>query len=445
MLSTGTSTATGPAPPLMYGLLMLQQLFVYLTRFGYPYLVPFIVQEYNFNAAQRAQLLSIFVPGYVVTQIPGGYYAQKWGAKSMLIVNLVGMTALMAALPSAGAFGVPAVSACLFGLGVMSGPFIPASTMMKVNWVSYGPSRAWALYVISLGSNLAKTVAALTIPFLSARIGWRKVAYGFSGAMAAYAAVWTAVARNKPADGGSGRVVGTPATMQKGTTKEADAPPLVNLLRTPPVISLVLTNITRDLIDIHTFQFWGPTYFNVALGVPLADVGKLLVWPSALTFFGKMINAAWESRMTAAGQAKGEHPKTTLLRIRKVSERTATWMQALAGIGFVSTRNPIIATAFYSLVILTGTFHYSGLLANWVDVCGPDAANIMAWGNTANWAGGYLVTQLLVWLQMRTGRWEFIFLSPMVLQFATGFLYTRVCTVDSARDWLAKREGRHAQ
>ena len=37
------------------------------------------------------------------------------------------------------------------------------------------------------------------------------------------------------------------------------------------------------------------------LGVPLADVGKLLVWPSALTFFGKAINALWESRMTAAG------------------------------------------------------------------------------------------------------------------------------------------------
>jgi hypothetical protein len=53
-------------------------------------------------------------------------------------------------------------------------------------------------------------------------------------------------------------------------------------------------------------------------GVPLAQVGKLLVWPSALTFFGKMINAAWESRMTAAGQARGEAETVTLLRIRKV-------------------------------------------------------------------------------------------------------------------------------
>ena len=437
----------GPPRPLMYGLLTIQQLFVYLTRFGYPYLVPFIVQEYGFNDAQRAQLLSIFVPGYVVTQIPGGYYAQKWGAKAMLIINLVGMTAIMAALPSAGALGVPGVSACLFGLGIMSGPFIPASTLMKVNWVPYGPSRAWALYVISLGSNLAKTVAALTIPVLCSKIGWRKASYGFSALMGAYAVIWSVVARNKPADAQSTAVAvkgatATAAAKAKAKAKaklDDDAPPLMEMLRTPQVISLVLTNITRDLIDIHTFQFWGPTYFNVALGVPLAQVGKLLVWPSALTFFGKAINAAWESRMTAAGERRGEAPKKTLLHIRKVSERTATWMQALAGIGFVSTRNPIVATVCYTLVILTGTFHYSGLLANWVDVAGPDAANIMAWGNTANWAGGYLVTQILVWLQMRTGRWEFIFLSPMVLQVATGLLYLKVCSVDSARDYVNAR------
>eukprot|EP01043_Picozoa_sp_COSAG02_P053203 COSAG02_NODE_5840_length_3995_cov_2.573409_5_plen_296_part_01 len=288
------SAPSGPPRPVMYGLLTIQQLFVYLTRFGYPYLVPFIVNEYGFNAAQRAQLLSIFVPGYVVTQIPGGYYAQKWGAKSMLIINLVGMTAIMALLPSAGALGVPGVSACLFGLGVMSGPFIPASTLMKVNWVPYGPTRAWALYVISLGSNLAKTVAALTIPFLCSKIGWRKASYGFSALMGAYALIWTGVARNKPGDAQSSAVANKAATSKPMAKAVDKAPPLMEMLRTPQVISLILTNITRDLIDIHTFQFWGPTYFNVVLGVPLAQVGKLLVWPSALTFFGKAINAAWE-------------------------------------------------------------------------------------------------------------------------------------------------------
>ena len=62
-----------------------------------------------------------------------------------------GGAGLFAALPNAGRLGVPGLGACLFGMGFMSGPFIPASTLMKVNWVSYGPSRAWALYVISLG------------------------------------------------------------------------------------------------------------------------------------------------------------------------------------------------------------------------------------------------------------------------------------------------------
>eukprot|EP01045_Picozoa_sp_COSAG04_P005348 COSAG04_NODE_247_length_18901_cov_4.971014_8_plen_497_part_00 len=387
---------SGPSRPLMYAMLALQQLFVYLTRFGYSYLVPFIVNEYAFSEAQRATLLSCFVPGYIITQIPGGYYAQKWGAKSMLILNLVGMAGLFAALPNAGRLGVPGLGACLFGMGFMSGPFIPASTLMKVNWVSYGPSRAWALYVISLGSNLAKTIAALTIPFFCSKIGWRRTSYIFSGAVAAYAALWTAIARNEPDDAesreASAKAKAAAVTSTKASegaaAKEAEKVTLVELLKTPPVISLILTNITRDLIDIHTFVFWGPTYFNVALGVPLADVGKLLVWPSALTFFGKAINALWESRMTAAGAKAGEAPKKTLLRIRRISERTATWTQALCGIGFCLTRNPITATVFYTLVILTGTFHY--VSAPWAVPClvcaysaGPNAAFL---GAMAVWA-----------------------------------------------------------
>eukprot|EP01052_Picozoa_sp_SAG31_P046119 SAG31_NODE_8689_length_1405_cov_6.761103_2_plen_74_part_00 len=60
----------------MYALLSCQNLCVYLVRYGYPFLVPFIVAEHGWSEEQRAALLSAFSPGYLLTQIPGGMFAQ---------------------------------------------------------------------------------------------------------------------------------------------------------------------------------------------------------------------------------------------------------------------------------------------------------------------------------------------------------------------------------
>ena len=43
---------------------------------------------------------------------------------------------------------------------------------------------------------------------------------------------------------------------------------------------------------------WAPTYYTQALGVPLSQIGVYLTWPMMVGFFGKVIVAAIESRLT---------------------------------------------------------------------------------------------------------------------------------------------------
>jgi fucose permease len=52
-------------------------------------------------AARLRLLMSAFYPGYLITQIPAGALAQKYGAKLMLLLNLLGTAACFGCLPFA--------------------------------------------------------------------------------------------------------------------------------------------------------------------------------------------------------------------------------------------------------------------------------------------------------------------------------------------------------
>ena len=104
----------------VYTLLSGEHLVNYLTRFSVPYIVPFVVQQYGFSELERARLLNAFQPGYVLTQIPGSWLAENFGARSVLGMNNTVMAAVLLAIPTAGRIGGAwAVWACIFALGLV--------------------------------------------------------------------------------------------------------------------------------------------------------------------------------------------------------------------------------------------------------------------------------------------------------------------------------------
>ena len=77
----------------------------------------------------------------------------------------------------------------------------------------------------------------------------------------------------------------------------------------------------KDLIDVHTFGLWGPTFLHLRHGVPLGRVGAFLLFPSLCSIFGKVFQAPFESRLTRRGVA--------LVRIRKMSTAIACATQLM--------------------------------------------------------------------------------------------------------------------
>jgi MFS family permease len=185
-----------PSRQVMFLLLSGQNLGNHLIRSALPMIIPFIAADLNLTGSQSASLLAAFFPGYVITQIPGGWAAQVFGAKIVAVANLMGNGLLLMAAPLAAATSnpVPALAACFAACGLFQGPLVPGQGTMKYPWLPKGVAKAWALRVISLGTRIGRVMAASTTPWLCSKYGWRFVPYVYGAGTAIFGIIFQLLA-----------------------------------------------------------------------------------------------------------------------------------------------------------------------------------------------------------------------------------------------------------
>ena len=186
------------ARSVMYALLALHQMANYITRLAVPFIVPYLCNDFGFSEPQRAMLLNAFTPGYVMLQIPAGWFAARWGAKRLVTTHCLAIAGLLLLLPSLARRGAWAAAACIFAFGLAQAPFSVGSNIAKANWVPTGKERAWALMLISLGTTLSKNVSSFLTPWLSGRRGWRSVTTSYALGVAVFVGAWQLLASEHP-------------------------------------------------------------------------------------------------------------------------------------------------------------------------------------------------------------------------------------------------------
>jgi MFS family permease len=351
----------------IYTLLSGEHLVNYLTRFSVPYIVPFLCQQYGFSELERARLLNAFQPGYVLTQIPGSWLAEKLGPRNVLGLNNAVMAAVLLSIPVAGRLGGAwAVWGCLFSLGLVQGPFIIGQAVLNNSVMppSPSPERPLSQMIIRIGNNMAKLVAAALTPWLCGKVGWRSVPLSYGACIAGYCAVWMATTAKVLRGGnhGAGGSATAPEFEQHGAgppqpgQKTQKKPPFtLRLLFCKPVQASLWNQVGHDCMEMQVLGAWAPTYYHEVLGVPLHAVGKCVpstppsqrstcttqcsqrttcttqcydcppidtdtVWPMMVGFFAKLALGGMESFLLTKGVAQ--------LAIRKMSNTIAASVRA---------------------------------------------------------------------------------------------------------------------
>jgi predicted MFS family arabinose efflux permease len=210
---------------------------------------------YHVDYAGVGGLLSAYLLGYVLAQIPAGLAADNMPARRVTIAGLACMTATSAAFALTGRY-VPAL-ALRFLMG-LSGAALYSSTVKLMLGVAR--NRGAAMGILQSGAGAGMVAGLFLMPLMS---GWTGIPAAFLALAAATAAVLAGGAVWLPA-GVSPRSGGEPAHRQIGG------------IAGQPTFLALSGSVFLALFSAYGITAWLPTYLANAFGFSRTAAGGLV-------------------------------------------------------------------------------------------------------------------------------------------------------------------------
>ena len=193
-----------PSRSVLFSLLALVIVNTKMIRSSLSPLVPFIARDIGYSSIQQASLLGAFFPGYLLTQLPAGWLAQRFGAKLVLSLNMFGTAALFSLLPTVARSSTGStlpVAGLLTTMGLCQGGLIPAEAAINREWLTgmTPAGRAWMIRVLGFAHQACHLIATWATPRLASRArGWPTVTAVYGCSAGAAAVLWHVFASSRP-------------------------------------------------------------------------------------------------------------------------------------------------------------------------------------------------------------------------------------------------------
>jgi MFS family permease len=239
----------------------------YIDRAAISIALASIGKEFSLNPSAMGVVLSTFFIGYAVMQLPGGWLADKFGSKRVILIAILLWSVFTAITGLAWSLASLIVIRFLFGLG--EGAFPPASLKGVAEHFSKieRPKMTTAL----LSSNyIGSAIAPMVIAPLLLYLGWRHMFFAIGIAGVLYVLIyWYMV---QPAKG--------PEHQGEGKEKAGQGPKvdMKLLLKMPLMWQLVITWFGLSLVN-KGLDSWMPTYLLTIRHLDLKSIGILMPLP----------------------------------------------------------------------------------------------------------------------------------------------------------------------
>ncbi|MCG5072018.1 MFS transporter [Paraburkholderia tagetis] len=300
------------------GLLAVGTMINYLDRTVLGIAAPQLTKELGINAALMGLIFSAFSWSYVVAQIPGGVFLDRFGSK---FTYYLAMTLWSACTLVQGLVGsVGALFACRLGLGVAESPCFPTNSRVVATWFPQ-QERAFATGTYTVGEYIG---LAFFSPFLFALMGaygWRSLFYVVGGVGILFGFVWWCFYR-EPQDhpganraeldyieAGGGLVKHDPkavsdkaqAAVGKSESKKGfDWRMAGKLLRKRQLAGICLGQFAGNSTLVF-FLTWFPTYLATERHMGWLKIGFFAIMPFIAASIGVMFGGTFSDWMLRRG------------------------------------------------------------------------------------------------------------------------------------------------
>ncbi|MFF5995554.1 MFS transporter [Lysinibacillus sp. KU-BSD001] len=278
-------------------LLFVGYILASMDRFFINYAILPISQDLALTATQTGFVLSAFFLGYALMQMPGGFLADKFGARITLICCIIAWSIFTGLSGLAWSLVSLLVIRFIFGLG--EGAFIPASAkMLSMSYPMENRSRAMSLLLT------AAAVAGVITPIIATTalqtLGWRTLFYAFGVVGVAVGALFYFLLKPKFVYVDNPE---QPITVHEAADRKSQGKiPYRQILKIPLLWSLFIASFAVYAINWGTAS-WVPTYLVSVHGLDLTSLGLLQMIP-AVTSIAFIIFAGYLVDKVFVGKEK---------------------------------------------------------------------------------------------------------------------------------------------
>ena len=384
--------------------------------------------------AMRGVLLGAISAGHLFTQLPGGYLADAYGAKTVLGFAILASALACMLVPTAYDHAGPVgMWWCIALMGAVQGPMFPASSVFLKNWMPPA-ERARASTYVDVGISVGALLAVPAGSYLGQVLSWQEM-YWLMGALGAtFTAAWALVTANCPdtcayisveeRDFLHAAVQSPRSSPKYRGCKVRELPPSEILPAWRCVLHpAVLSLFTAHLMFNYGGYFltnWGPVYYAEALGADAVTAGMHLCVPHAANLLAKASNTSVADALAARGASR--------LTSRKFFTAACFLGPAVCLLPLYALQvsgGPLWAiTAVLTVSHMFYGCSPSGYKANYLDVTVEYTGLVSGIGNTvATVMSGCSPMLVSTILQSTDGSWGAVFASIFASNAATALLF----------------------
>ncbi|XP_046663298.1 putative inorganic phosphate cotransporter isoform X2 [Homalodisca vitripennis] len=379
--------------------------------------------EFDWDEKTQGYILSAFFWGYVLTHLPGGQLAEKFGGKQTLGLGILCTSVLTIATPFAARAGPWWLIVTRFIEGLGEGTTFPALNVLLAQWVP--PMERGKLGALVFAGNQIGTVVSSTLTGLMLQHfegGWPLVFYFFGALGCLWYIIFCFTCYNDPA---SHPHISTEEREYLSETigclkrRENLAPtPWKAMALSIPLWGLILGQIGHDWA-LFTIQTDLPKYMKSVMHFTVAQNGFLSSLPFLVMWFTALFSG-WLSDFLLA------HKVINVTLLRKIFTTIASVGPALGSLAasYAGCDKVLVATLFAVGMAFMG-FFYPSLKVNALDLSPNYAGTLMAIVNGTGAIAGVITPTLIGYLTPNSHmlEWRMVFWISGGVVLITNVLY----------------------
>ncbi|XP_075712818.1 vesicular glutamate transporter 3 [Rhinoderma darwinii] len=391
------------------------------------------IAQFNWDPETVGLIHGSFFWGYIVTQIPGGFIANKLSANRVFGAAIFLTSVLNMLIPSAANVHYGCVISVRILQGLVEGVTYPACHGMWSKWAP--PLERSRLATTSFCGSYAGAVIAMPLAgILVQYIGWSSVFYIYGIFGMIWYVFWLLHATGSPAAHPS--ITTEERSYIETSIGEGCSLVTTSKFKTPwkkfftsmPVYAIIVANFCRSW-TFYLLLISQPAYFEEVFGFPISKVGLLSAVPhmvmTIIVPIGGQLADLLRSRQILS---------TTT--VRKIMNCGGFGMEAtlLLVVGYSHTK--VVSISFLVLAVGFSGFAISGFNVNHLDIAPRYASILMGISNGVGTLSG-MVCPLIVGAMTKhktREEWQNVFLIAAIVHYS-GVVFYGIFASGEKQDW----------